>query len=34
MNLEKRTRWHYQLNNGFVPILELPNGLLITESLN
>ncbi len=24
MNLEKRTKWHYFLNNGFVPILETP----------
>jgi glutathione S-transferase len=24
MNLERRTKWHYFLNNGFVPILETP----------
>ena len=22
VNLEKRAKWHYLLNNGFVPILE------------
>ena len=25
VNLEKRTRWHYTLNNGFVPILHTPS---------
>ena len=25
MNLEKRTRWHYTMNGGFVPILETPS---------
>ena len=25
VNLEKRTRWHYSLNGGFVPILETPS---------
>lgn len=34
MNLQHRTKWHYEVNNGFVPILELPGGILITESLN
>ncbi len=24
INLERRTKWHYYLNNGFVPILETP----------
>jgi hypothetical protein len=24
MNLEKRTKWHFFLNQGFVPILETP----------
>ena len=24
INLETRTKWHYYLNNGFVPILETP----------
>ena len=24
MNLEHRTKWHYEVNNGFVPILEVP----------
>ena len=24
INLEKRTRWHYSINGGFVPILETP----------
>lgn len=26
MNLERRAKWHYLLNEGFVPILETPNG--------
>lgn len=34
MNLQNWTKWHYEVNNGFVPILELPGGILITESLN
>ena len=25
VNLEKRTRWHYTINNGFVPILHTPS---------
>ena len=25
INLEKRTRWHYSINGGFVPILETPS---------
>ena len=25
INLEKRTRWHYTMNGGFVPILETPS---------
>ena len=32
MNLERRARWHYELNMGFVPILETPNGYTILES--
>jgi len=24
INLELRTKWHYYLNNGMVPILETP----------
>ena len=23
--MEKRTRWHYAMNSGFVPILETPS---------
>ena len=41
VNLEKRTKWHYYLNNGFVPILETPadnplfgKAYTITESRN
>ena len=34
MNLQNRTKWHYEVNNGFVPILEIPGGFLLTESLN
>lgn len=30
--MERRTKWHYEVNNGFVPILQLPNGKLLTES--
>ncbi len=26
MNLERRAKWHYLLNEGFVPILETPAG--------
>jgi len=32
VNLERRNKWHYQLNGGFVPILELPSGQVILES--
>jgi glutathione S-transferase len=34
MNLEKRAKWHYLLNEGFVPILETPanGGRTIFES--
>ena len=32
VNLERRTKWHYEVNGGFVPILELPNGDVILES--
>ena len=24
VNLERRAKWHYLLNEGFVPILEIP----------
>jgi glutathione S-transferase len=32
VNLERRTKWHYMLNEGFVPILEVPGGYTILES--
>jgi len=32
VSLLSRTKWHYKLNNGFVPILELPSGDHIYES--
>jgi len=32
VNLERRTKWHYLLNEGFVPILETPSGKTIFES--
>jgi glutathione S-transferase len=32
MNLERRSKWHYLLNEGFVPILEVPSGHTILES--
>mmetsp|Transcript_31420 Transcript_31420/g.30768 ORF Transcript_31420/g.30768 Transcript_31420/m.30768 type:complete len:88 (+) Transcript_31420:51-314(+) len=32
VNLERRAKWHYLLNGGFVPIMEIPSGLTILES--
>ena len=32
VNLERRAKWHYLLNGGFVPILETPSGQTILES--
>ena len=32
VSLERRSKWHYELNGGFVPFLELPNGKIILES--
>merc|ERR1712224_297765 len=32
VNLERRAKWHYELNGGFVPILQIPSGEVITES--
>ena len=32
VSLERRSKWHYEVNNGFVPFLELPTGEIITES--
>lgn len=32
MNLERRAKWHYLLNEGFVPILETPSGYTVFES--
>ena len=32
VNLERRAKWHYELNGGFVPILQLPSGEVVTES--
>ena len=32
VNLERRAKWHYLLNEGFVPILEVPTGQTIFES--
>ena len=28
VNLERRAKWHYLLNQGFVPIVETPNAAL------
>ena len=33
INLQRRTKWHYEINKGFVPMLELPSGDIISESL-
>lgn len=33
MNLAGRTKWHKEVNNGFVPMLQLPSGQILTESL-
>ena len=32
VNLERRTKWHYLLNDGFLPFLETPRGQTILES--
>jgi len=32
VNLERRAKWHYLLNEGFLPILETPQGSTILES--
>jgi glutathione S-transferase len=33
INLQRRTKWHYEINKGFVPMIELPSGDIISESL-
>ena len=35
MDLEDRTKWHREINNGFVPFIEIPtadSGLILTDS--
>ena len=32
MNLGDKAQWHLDFNNGFVPILESPEGTMINES--
>ena len=32
VDLGKKTQWHIDINGGLVPITELPNGAIITES--
>ena len=32
MDLNEKAQWHLDFNNGFVPILETPQGDLIKES--
>ena len=34
INLEDRTKWHREINNGFVPFIEIPSndGLILTDS--
>jgi glutathione S-transferase len=32
MNLGDKAPWHLDFNNGFVPILESPDGTMINES--
>ena len=32
MDLRYKTEWHKEINNGLLPLLELPNGELVKES--
>lgn len=32
VDLGKKTQWHLDINGGLVPVYELPNGEIITES--
>ena len=32
MDLNEKAKWHLDFNNGFVPVLETPDGTLIKES--
>lgn len=32
MDLKQKAKWHLEINNGLVPILELPTGEIIIES--
>ena len=32
VDLGKKTQWHIDINGGMVPVFELPNGAIITES--
>lgn len=32
MDLNEKAQWHKDFNNGFVPVLETPEGTLIKES--
>jgi len=32
MNLGDKAQWHLDFNNGFVPVLESPDGTMINES--
>ena len=32
MDLESKAAWHLELNDGIIPVLEIPDGTLIHES--
>ena len=32
IDLRDKTKWHLDINGGFVPILEFPDGTLLHES--
>ena len=32
MNLKDKAKWHMDINGGFIPILELPDGTILIET--
>lgn len=32
MDLRNKAQWHLDVNGGYVPIMELPDGTLLNES--